>query len=42
MSQERVSSDRKVKVIPCRGDRDGEGKNAGTNSGKSSMRGVFV
>ena len=26
MSQERVSSERKVKVIPCRGDRDGEGK----------------
>ena len=42
MSQERISSERKVKVISCRGDRDGDFFFTETNSGKSSMRGVCV
>ena len=35
-----VSSERKVKVIPCGGTEDGKG--VGTNSRKSDMRVIFV
>ena len=40
MSPARVSSERKVKIIPCRGTEDGKG--VGTNSRKSGMRVIFV